>query len=555
MERQKLRTHLLTNIISFAVIIFVIMAGLLVIFTSKTVENMVFDKTDNTLRIIEVEMEHYLNHPIKEIDMMKTQINELMKVDNTFDLDNSEVVEFYQQGNVYLRDFVDIQRLDIIDESGTIVGTLPYKEGLIGVDFSNNNIYKKAIYSDDEYVLGEMIIDPFINTPTMYVTYKLDEGYIVGYLNLKSFQDMLKSVIIEDGIICVVDEFGTYMSHTDRDLVEQRVVDPIANKIKEGTVENRTKVVYQGSEHLLQYLEVNNTNWYILYYQNMKTINQPVNRAILTIAIIFLVLLPILVLILTRIIKLVDISLDELVIATNKIAKGHYQIDDTDFYYDEFNRLFESVKYMSSEVSEREEEVVSLNQELETNYYTMVVLLAKAIEAKDNYTGNHCERVRDYSMLIGEGLGLQEYELRELKFGSTLHDIGKLGISEAVLNKPGKFSDEEYEIIKSHSQLGFDIMYEMPSMKKAKQIILHHHERVDGHGYPYGLKGDEIPLLARIVSVADAFDAMTSERPYKAYHMTKKEGFKELRRNAGTQFDANLVEIFIEKVKRNATKI
>jgi putative nucleotidyltransferase with HDIG domain len=184
----------------------------------------------------------------------------------------------------------------------------------------------------------------------------------------------------------------------------------------------------------------------------------------------------------------------------------------------------------------------------------MVVLLAKAIEAKDNYTGNHCERVRDYAMLLGESYGLSSEDLIELKFGATLHDIGKLGISEDVLNKPGLFTQEEFEIIKSHSQIGFDIMEEMPMMVKAKQIILHHHERFDGYGYPYGLKGEEIPLLARIVSIADAFDAMTSLRPYRKNCMTKREGFDELRRHSGTQFDPEMIELFIEQVKISSVK-
>lgn len=555
MERHKLRTHLLLNIISFAVIIFIVMAGLLVIFTSNTIENMVYEKTDDTLRIIEVEMEHYLEHPKSEMVSISNVVNKAMENNQIFDdVSTSEFEDYSNQVIQILSQFDSITRYDVLNEDGEIINTIPYSEGLIGLDQSMNNTYKKIKYSENDYVLGEMITDSYLDTATMYVSMKLDEGYLVGYLNLVAFQELLRNVVIDDGQISVVDEYGTYMSHTNQVLVEQKFVDSLAKKIREGSLENRSRVTYQGSEHLLQYQEINDTNWYILYYQTVETINEPIIRAVFTIAIIFVILLPILILILFRIIRLVDKALDNLVEATNKISSGYYEVEDKDFYYDEFNRLFKSVKHMSIEVSEREEEVVSLNQELENNYYTMIVLLAKAIEAKDNYTGNHCERVRDYSMLIGEGLDLSEKELRELKFGATLHDIGKLGIPENVLNKPGKFTNIEYEVIKGHSQLGFDIMQEMPSMLNAKHIILHHHERVDGKGYPYGLKGAEIPLLARIVSVADAFDAMTSDRPYKTHHMTQKEGFIELRRNAGTQFDPKLVEVFIDMVKKNANK-
>ncbi len=201
-------------------------------------------------------------------------------------------------------------------------------------------------------------------------------------------------------------------------------------------------------------------------------------------------------------------------------------------------------------VSTREEEILSLNNELESNYYTTIVLLAKAIDAKDNYTGNHSVRVRDFALLLANELNLSNHELKELKFGATLHDIGKLGVPEYILNKSGRLTDDEYVMIKEHSQTGYNIVEELPGMNLAKQVILHHHERYDGHGYPYGLKGDEIPLLARIVTIADSFDAMTSERLYRAKQMSENEGFQELRENAGIQFDAELVELFINGLKQ-----
>lgn len=219
----------------------------------------------------------------------------------------------------------------------------------------------------------------------------------------------------------------------------------------------------------------------------------------------------------------------------------------------DLNRKNLEVLEQKEEITALYEETTALNQELETllksnkdSYFETVRALANAIEEKDAYTGGHCERVMEYSIQIAYELNLSETELDDLKFGSILHDIGKIGISESILNKTGKLTVDEYEIIKTHPVRGHYILKELNFMKSCSRIVSEHHERMDGKGYPYALSGDKIDLLAKIVCVADAYDAMTSKRPYREQALTMDQAIEELIRCSGTQFDSNIVQAFIK---------
>jgi putative nucleotidyltransferase with HDIG domain len=172
--------------------------------------------------------------------------------------------------------------------------------------------------------------------------------------------------------------------------------------------------------------------------------------------------------------------------------------------------------------------------------------LASAIETRDPYTGGHTARVTAYSLLVGEELGLAAKDLDQLRTGGPLHDIGKIGIDDAILRKPDKLTEAEFEIMKSHTTLGDDILKAIPEMKEIRPIVRSHHERWDGWGYPDGLAGDAIPLLARVVAVADSFDAMTTKRPYNTNQVkTPEEAFVEVQRCAGSQFDPRCAHAFV----------
>lgn len=174
--------------------------------------------------------------------------------------------------------------------------------------------------------------------------------------------------------------------------------------------------------------------------------------------------------------------------------------------------------------------------------------LAQTIELKDPSTKGHCDRVAVYAQFIAEKLGLPRGMQREIKYGSWLHDCGKIGISEMILNGPGKLSDDQFETMKQHSGWGADIAAKANLSPITRNIIHYHHERFDGNGYPQGLKADAIPLEARIVSVADVFDALTSERSYRQ-GFSRDDTLQMIAAMSGDALDPQLVDIFLDIVR------
>ncbi len=175
--------------------------------------------------------------------------------------------------------------------------------------------------------------------------------------------------------------------------------------------------------------------------------------------------------------------------------------------------------------------------------------LAKALEAKDAYTATHSARVSRYSVLLGRRIGLPEQELTLLKQGALMHDLGKIGIPDAILNKPGPLDDREYEVMKQHPEATYTIMRPLTRFKVFAEIARWHHERWDGNGYPDGLKGVAIPLLARIVAIADTWDAMTGDRVYRKA-MTVEKALSILDRERGSgQWDTALLDSFIAMIR------
>jgi HD-GYP domain-containing protein (c-di-GMP phosphodiesterase class II) len=199
------------------------------------------------------------------------------------------------------------------------------------------------------------------------------------------------------------------------------------------------------------------------------------------------------------------------------------------------------------------------HEELEQSFVHFMQSLGNTIEAKDPYTEGHVRRASDYAVAVAKRLGLSEQEIKNIVYGAALHDLGKLAVPDSILKKPGKLTDTEWEIMRTHPQKGVDIIEGVKFLEGVKPIILHHQERFDGRtdgefpGYPKGLKWDEIPIGARIIAVVDAFDAITTTRPYRA-GLSDEEGFRRLREAAGSQFDPKIVEIFIELLQEERGK-
>ncbi len=186
---------------------------------------------------------------------------------------------------------------------------------------------------------------------------------------------------------------------------------------------------------------------------------------------------------------------------------------------------------------------------LQRAYIDTLSALTSAIDAKDSYTRGHSERVTDLSVKLAKAMNLSNQEVESIKLGGLLHDIGKIGIPEGILNKPGRLTNEEFDIIKSHPELGTKILGKVEFLSGIVSIIRHHHERYDGKGYPEGLKSTEIPLLARIISVVDTYDAMTTDRPYRKA-LSVEEAIAEIKKCSGTQFDPEVAANFVDLIQQ-----
>lgn len=218
----------------------------------------------------------------------------------------------------------------------------------------------------------------------------------------------------------------------------------------------------------------------------------------------------------------------QLIDRISHIMKGNFNEQTGIVRKDEFGMLSKSFDDLLGELNE--------------NYIDTVKVLANAIEASDEYTRGHCDRVGGWSMAIGQRMNLSKHELEQLKIACILHDVGKIGIPNEILNKPGPLTEEEFEEIQAHPLIGYNMIKEVRFLGEASEIMRQHHERIDGKGYPHKLKGSEIRIEAKILCVADAMDAMMSKRSYRANPLTIAEVKEQLIKNKDTQFDGEIVE-------------
>ena len=206
------------------------------------------------------------------------------------------------------------------------------------------------------------------------------------------------------------------------------------------------------------------------------------------------------------------------------------------------------------EIKEINKKLADTYKQLEQAYMESIQTLRYTVEAKDTYTRGHSDRVSEYSVLIGEALGLPEEDIKKLKIGGLFHDIGKIGVPDSILQKEGKLSDDEYSEIKNHPSIGAHILSTASIFQDILPIVKHHHERYDGKGYPSQLAGENIPYLARITAVADTFDAMTSKRSYRD-SLPLDYVISEFERCKGTQFDPKIADVFLDILNNHYDKL
>jgi putative nucleotidyltransferase with HDIG domain len=199
---------------------------------------------------------------------------------------------------------------------------------------------------------------------------------------------------------------------------------------------------------------------------------------------------------------------------------------------------------LENRVREKTAELSRTLRALEASYSQTLWSLVAALDAREHETGNHSQRVVRYSLAVARTLGVPAHDLPDLGRGALLHDIGKIGVPDAILLKPGKLDEDEWRVMRRHPQIGFDILRSIGFLERSAALVLAHQERFDGRGYPHGLAGEEIPIAARIFAIADCYDAMTSDRPYRKA-LGPEKAREEIARCAGTQFDPGCAEAFL----------
>ncbi len=225
-----------------------------------------------------------------------------------------------------------------------------------------------------------------------------------------------------------------------------------------------------------------------------------------------------------------------------------FRVEDRDYREDDWTEIAVLVDFVASHHSR-----LSLAAKLEHQYSVTLEALASALEAKDPYTQAHTSRISNMATGLATARHLTAAEIRAIRLGAILHDVGKIGIADSILLKPGPLLEEEWAVMRTHPELGQRIMKNVEFVADALPVIRHHHERWDGTGYPDGLAGTEIALGARIVAVCDAFDAMTTDRPYRK-GMSVEDGCEEILRCAGTQFDPECAQLLVDAVRNAETE-
>ena len=185
---------------------------------------------------------------------------------------------------------------------------------------------------------------------------------------------------------------------------------------------------------------------------------------------------------------------------------------------------------------------------IEEEHFETISSISEAIEARDTYTRTHGDRLIDYGVSVAKELGLSANEIKNIRYAAAMHDVGKIGIKDSILNKEGKLTKEEYEEIKKHPEIGYNMLKKIKFLSHIANDVLHHQERYDGKGYPAGLSGEDIPIASRIIAVVDTLDAMTTDRPYRKA-LPVDAALEEIKKNSGTQFDPKVVEAFLKAVK------
>jgi HD-GYP domain-containing protein (c-di-GMP phosphodiesterase class II) len=426
------------------------------------------------------------------------------------------------------------------------------------------DILDEAMRAANEQALGgdeveEIILDvPAGETPKALISFPLRSrgsgvwGSLHGVLDLGPLQDKLGANTYTGYLVSVIDRSGVAVISSipglrKRDLSGSTLVTNFLYSPQRITLDYEHPVDDEAGEVLGSIAPVPLFDWGVVMERPTADAYAPVRvmqaRTFWSTAIAALISLGIGFVLSRRFV----IPLQDLASTTSQIAEGNLAVRATVRGDDEIALLGSNFNDMASNIEalvRKLKQALRQNQEL---FLETIRTLAAAIDAKDPYTRGHSERVSSYSMAISRHLGLSQDEVFRVHIAAILHDVGKLGIRESILNKPGGLSDDEFEIMRQHPAIGAQIMSPIRMLKDIIPGIRNHHETWDGKGYPDRLNGEEIPMVARIIGVADTFDAMTTTRPYQQA-MTLEYVLAKMRSMSGTRFDPNVIDAFMAAV-------
>lgn len=417
-----------------------------------------------------------------------------------------------------------------------------YKDETYNVDF----IYIEHNTNGYKHLLVDNMDDKFFES-NIYLNLEREESYISGFYYLNRELYLISGGKVED---------TEGINNNGKIFIGRKMEFEIEEAIKEGLEGARINFIDKELLFKEDY-KFNNDNSNLIFYYPLKdyidanTINIEVNKnlkshlgdidenfiSLVIIEIIFYIsTFMAIYLYIQKTTKELELVIDQI----DYIAKGNYKARINSGDSEDIKILGEHINKLAKSVENKIEKLEIVNMET-------IQLLVNTIEAKDKYTKGHSERVSYYAVEIGKILNVKN--LKTLSICGALHDIGKIGIAEEILNKPGKLTDIEFEIIKAHPEKGFMILDGSSLFNEVKDGVLYHHERYDGKGYPKGLSGELIPLAARILAVADTFDAMTSQRSYRKA-MEKEVAINIIKSESTKQFDPLVVEAFLKFISK-----
>jgi response regulator RpfG family c-di-GMP phosphodiesterase len=382
-------------------------------------------------------------------------------------------------------------------------------------------------------------------------------GMLASVVSIDGLLARIRDASVRDRVVFIVDGHGKIVSHPDaRDMVPGRDVSansPVVRHLQELPQELRaTETMHflqpgRDSKHPVEmigtYSTIPELHWAVIAQRSLDEARSDAGVHELTAQALQFVLVVTLVVLIFGYLFAVGITrpIRGLVFSVRAISRAEFHERVEVRGAAEIAELAETFNHMAGDIEryvERLKQAAAENRDL---FLGSIRMLAAAIDEKDPYTRGHSGRVAKYSMIIGEYLSLNAEDLDRLRISALLHDVGKIGVDDRVLKKPGKLDDEEFAIMKQHPVKGANIMRPVAQLKEMLPGIELHHERMDGQGYPYGLPGDQIPMMARIIAVADTFDAMTTNRPYQSA-MDLEFALNRIRSLAMSKFDPVVVK-------------